>query len=85
MTDSNAPTGPNDCRDCRHFRSTPYEARIAGCYLPKNMVSKQKAAFLDEQQLPGDHEKINRDGDCPDFAARERKRSLWQRLWSIGA
>jgi hypothetical protein len=74
-----------DCRNCRHFRSAPYEARLEGCYLPQNMPSKQKQACLDEQQQPGDHEKINFHGDCPDFAAREKKPSLWKRLWAIGA
>jgi len=79
-----SPTRVN-CRDCKHFRSAPYEARLEGCYLEKNMVSKQKAAFLDEQQLPGDHRKINLRGDCPDFQARAKKPSLWRRLWALGA
>ena len=74
-----------ECRDCVHFRSSPYEARVAGCYLEKNMPSRQKMACLDEQQLPGNHEKINLRGDCPDYQARPRKASLWQRLWAIGA
>jgi hypothetical protein len=74
-----------DCRTCVHFRSAPYEARLEGCYLEKNMVSKQKQAFLDEQQLPGDHRKINLRGDCPDYRARGKKPSLWSRLWAIGA
>jgi len=74
-----------DCHSCRHFRHAPYEARLEGCYLEKNMVSKQKQAFLDEQQQPGDHDKINRNGDCPDFHAREAKPSLWKRLWALGA
>ncbi len=71
-----------DCRRCAHFRSAPYEARIAGCYLPKNMASKQSARFLDEQQIPGDHEKINLRGDCPDFEARPVRGSFWRRLFS---
>ena len=74
-----------DCRDCVHFRSKPYEARVEGCYLEKNMPSKQKQAFLDEQQIPGNHEKINLRGDCPDFQARARKPSLWRRLLALGA
>jgi hypothetical protein len=77
--------GKADCRLCVHFRSAPFEARIEGCYLEKNMASKQKQAFLDEQQLPGDHEKINLRGDCPDHCARATKPSLWQRLWALGA
>lgn len=74
-----------DCKNCQHFRSAPYEARKAGCYYPPNMKSKQSDAYLDEQQLPGKHERINRKGDCPDFRARPAKAPLWQRLWSIGA
>jgi len=74
-----------DCHDCRYFRSRPYEARIEGCYLEKNMPSKQKMACLDEQQLPGKHEKINLRGDCPDFQARPKRASLWKRLLAIGA
>ncbi len=74
-----------DCRTCRHFRSAPYEAKFEGCYLEKNMVSKQKQACLDEQQLPGNHEKINLRGDCPDHTPRAKKPSLWQRLWAVGA
>ena len=73
------------CADCRHFRSAPYEAKKAGCYLPANMQGKQKDAFLDEQQLPGDHERINRDGDCPDFEARAARAPLLQRLFKLGA
>ena len=73
------------CPNCVHFRSRPYEAKFEGCYLEKNMVSKQKLMSLDEQQLPGDHVKINLRGDCPDYKARAKKPSLWQRLWVIGA
>jgi len=73
------------CPNCVHFRSAPYEARVAGCYLEKNMPSKQKQACLDEQQIPGDHEQINRRGDCPDYLARARKAPWWQRLFSLGA
>ena len=74
-----------DCKHCVHFRSAPYEAKFEGCYLEKNMVSKQKLMSLDEQQLPGDHVKINLRGDCPDFRARAKKRSLWEWLWAVGA
>ena len=73
------------CQNCQHFRSAPYEARKAGCYFPDNMKSKQSDAFLDEQQLAGDHEKINLRGDCPDYVARELKLPFWRRLWSVGA
>ena len=74
-----------DCGNCVHFRAAPYEAKLEGCYLPDNMPSKQTARYLDEQQLPGDHEKINRDGDCADFNARWSKLSLWRRILSLGA
>jgi hypothetical protein len=70
------------CQLCIHFRSAPYEARLEGCYLPKNMVSKQSARYLDEQQLPGDHEVINRLGDCPDYERRPARKGLLQRIFS---
>jgi hypothetical protein len=70
------------CERCRHFRAAPYEARLPGCYLPDNMASKQSARYLDEQQLPGDHEVINRKGDCKDFEARPAKAPLWKRLFA---
>ena len=69
-----------ECENCVHFRSAPYETRRSGCYLEKNMPGRQKDAFLDEQQVPGDHEKINLRGDCPDHELRRRKFSLWKRL-----
>jgi hypothetical protein len=71
-----------DCRRCKHFRAAPYEARLPGCYLPKNMASKQSARYLDEQQLPGDHEAINRNGDCPDYEPRPARERLWRRLFA---
>ena len=74
-----------DCKDCVHFRKAPYEARLDGCYFPKNMPSKQGARYLDEQQEAGNHEKINLRGDCPDFEAQERPISIWRRLLSLGA
>jgi len=74
-----------DCRLCVHFRSAPYQAKFEGCYLAKNMVSKQKQACLDEQQLPGDHRKLNARGGCPDFEALAVKAPWWRRLLRIGA
>lgn len=71
-----------DCRDCTHFRSSPWEASREGCYLPANMPQKHKERYLDEQQIPGDHEKINLRGDCPDFQARPAKVSLLKRLFA---
>ena len=75
----------HSCEDCVHFRRAPYQAKHEGCYLPANMVGKQKDAYLDEQQIPGDHEEINRDGDCPDHRARVERPSFFQRLFSLGA
>ena len=77
--------GKVDCRQCLHFRSAPYEAREDGCYFPGNMEAKQSATYLDEQQLAGDHEKINRRGDCTDFQARAEKLPWWRRLMDVGA
>ena len=61
------------CEHCIHVRSAPDEAKHAGCYLEKNMPSRQSDAFLDEQQVPGDHEAINRRGNCPDWQKRPSK------------
>ncbi len=74
-----------DCQHCTHFRAAPYEARKDGCYLQKNMPSKQKDMYLDEQQIAGDHRAINIRGDCPDFEARAVDVPWWRRLWSLGA
>jgi hypothetical protein len=73
------------CADCRHFRSAPYEARRDGCFHPDNMQGRQKDAYLDEQQIPGDHERINRNHDCSQYAARAARPSLLRRLLSLGA
>jgi hypothetical protein len=69
-----------DCRDCRHFKEAPYEAPRTGCYFPDFMIVKQKDAFLKQQEMPGDHKKINLRGDCAKFEPRARKRSLWEKL-----
>ena len=69
-----------DCQDCSHFRSAPYRARIEGCYLERNMKMKQKESYLDEQQIPGKHKVINRDGDCGDFDLKSAPASIWKRL-----
>ena len=74
-----------DCRRCRHFRAAPYEAKRDGCYHPELMESKQGAAFLDAQQVPGDHERINAHGDCAHFEPRPAARRLWTRLFSRSA
>lgn len=77
-----ARNGRSDCDRCVHFRDAPYQARIAGCYHPEHMRVKQSARYLDEQQVPGDHERINRNGDCPQFEPQPEKPPLWRRLFS---
>ena len=72
------------CQDCRHFQKAPYEAPITGCWHPDNLVVKQKEAFLDQQQQPGDHELINLRGNCEQFEAQPKRPSFWQRLRSMG-
>jgi hypothetical protein len=69
-----------DCRDCRHLKQAPFQAPRTGCYHPELMVAKQKDAFLKEQELPGDHRKINLRGDCSRFEAAPPRRSFWKRL-----
>lgn len=70
------------CKNCRHFRSAPYEAKVEGCYHPDLMQAKQKDAFLDEQQMPGNTWKLNHDHDCEKYEAREQTPSIWKRLFS---
>jgi hypothetical protein len=71
-----------DCKDCVWFREAPYRALKTGCYYPDNMPVRQKVAYLDEQQQPGDHRKINAKGDCKDFEAKPKRPSLLQ--WLLG-
>jgi hypothetical protein len=73
------------CKDCRHFREAPYQAPLTGCWHPDHMLVTQKEAFLDEQQAPGNHRKINLRGDCSTYEERERPPKLWQRIFSMGA
>ncbi|MFT5286502.1 MAG: hypothetical protein ACI8TQ_002671 [Planctomycetota bacterium] len=70
------------CTDCIHFRSAPYQARIAGCFLESNMPGRQKDAYLNEQQIPGNHEIINLRGDCADFEAPKKKPGLLTRMFT---
>ncbi len=69
------------CKDCSHFREAPYEANITGCWHPDNLQITQKEAFLDQQQQPGNHRKINLRGDCEQFEASPVPLSLLPRLW----
>jgi hypothetical protein len=74
-----------ECRNCRHFREYPFGEgtpwkRKTGCYHPDLMVQKQSDGFLLEQQVPGDHEKINLRGDCPKYEALPPPASPLQRF-----
>jgi hypothetical protein len=69
-----------DCRDCRHFKRAPYEAPRTGCWFPEFMEQTQKDAFLREQEIPGEHEKLNLRGDCAKFEPRAPRRSFWRRM-----
>jgi len=69
-----------ECRDCRHFLSAPYDAPRTGCWHPDNLQQRQKDAFLKEQEIPGDHRKINLRGDCAQHELREPRRSFWKRM-----
>lgn len=70
----------SNCQDCKYFKTAPYEAPHTGCYHPDNMVTSQKERYLDQQQLPGDHRKLNLMGDCDKFAPKAKKAPLWKRL-----
>lgn len=65
-----------DCKRCKHFRSAPWQAKFEGCYHPDHLVVKQKVAYLDEQQAPGDHRMINRTGNCASFEAGQAPKRL---------
>jgi len=69
-----------DCEDCRYLKRAPYEVPRTGCWHPDFMQQRQKDAFLDEQQIPGDHEKINLRGDCPKWEPKAAKLSFWKRM-----
>ena len=70
------------CKNCRHFRSAPWEAKHEGCYHPELMQAKQKDAFLDEQQVCGNAWMLNRDNDCEHYEARKGALPFWRRLFS---
>jgi hypothetical protein len=69
-----------NCKNCRYFKQAPYQAPHTGCYHPDNMAVKQKERYLDQQQLPGDHRKLNLRGDCALFEALPERPSLLKRL-----
>jgi len=70
-----------DCQDCIHFRTAPYEAPHTGCWHEENLKVSQKEAFLDQQQQPGNHRKINLRGDCAQFEAQPERPGLLARLF----
>jgi len=72
-----------ECKDCVHFRRVPGGSpwkKKTGCYHPDLMVQKQSERFLAEQQVPGDHEKINLLGDCAKFEAKPSGPPLLERV-----
>ncbi len=72
-----------DCNDCIHFRERPGDTtwkRKTGCFHPDHMQQRQADEFLREQEVPGDHHKINADGNCATFEAREPRPSLLKRI-----
>ncbi len=71
------------CEDCLYLRvrpgGTPWK-RKSGCFHPELVEQSQSDRFLQEQIIPGDHEKLNRRGDCPKFTPGPRRLSLVQRV-----
>lgn len=74
-----------NCKDCRWFRQAPYEAKLTGCWHADHMKVTQKENFLDQQQEPGDHRRLNLRSDCSTFEARPTKASFLQRILKLGA
>ena len=77
-----------ECRNCVHFREYPYGSgtvwkRKTGCYHPALMDQKQSDDYLAEQQVAGDHEKLNLRGDCARFEPRPPRGSLLQRALAL--
>jgi hypothetical protein len=68
------------CENCIHYRTAPYEAPHTGCWHPDHMKVKQKDAWLDQQQLPGDARKINLRGDCAQYEERPARLPFWKRI-----
>lgn len=72
-----------ECKDCIHFEERPGDTpwkRKTGCYHPELMEQTQSEAFNREQEIPGDHEKLNLLGDCAKFEARPPRPSIFVRL-----
>ena len=49
------------------------------------MKVTQKEAFLQQQETPGNHAKINLRGDCGQYDAKPAKLTFLQRLKRMGA
>jgi len=75
----------HDCKTCAHFKQAPWDAAKTGCWHPDNMDTKLGAAFNDEQQLPGNHVKLNLRGDCAQFEQRAAAPSFMERFLNWGA
>ncbi len=73
------------CKDCLHYREAPYGAPRTGCWHPDNMLVRQKDAYLDEQQQPGDNRQINLRGDCQQFESKKKGPSFLERILSLGS
>lgn len=73
------------CKDCRWFREAPYEAKRTGCWHPDHMKVTQKDAFLDQQQEPGNHRKINLRGNCSTYEPKPAKPGFLERILKLGA
>jgi hypothetical protein len=69
-----------ECRTCVHFREAPWDAPYTGCWHPNHMRQRQTDRFLKQQELPGDHTKINLRGDCPVHEPRPKKPSFLRRM-----
>jgi hypothetical protein len=72
------------CKNCRHLKTAPYQAAHTGCWHPDLMQTTQKDAWLDQQQVPGNHHQINLNGDCAEFHTLAKKATFWQRFVAFG-
>ena len=74
----------HDCKNCIHFKQAPWEANKTGCWHKDNLEMSLSANFNDEQQIPGNHRKINLRGDCAQFEARAAAPSFFERFLNMG-
>ena len=68
------------CKNCVHFREAPYSANITGCWHPDHMRVRQTDPVLDQQQIPGDHKRINLRSNCSTFEADPNRGGWFRRL-----